>query len=47
MTKGKPWTVDDEATLKAMVETNASIDAIAVKLNKKPDAIYVNVFAWD
>ena len=41
MTKGKPWTADQEATLKALVEANTSIYAIAAKLNKKPDAIYV------
>ena len=41
MTRGKPWTVDEEAALRALVEANTSIDAIAVKLNKKPDAIYV------
>jgi maleate cis-trans isomerase len=41
VTKGKPWTADQEATLKALVEANTSIDAIAAKLNKKPDTIYV------
>jgi len=41
MTKGKPWTVDEEAALKELVEANTPIDVIGVKLNKKPDAIYV------
>jgi sulfur carrier protein ThiS len=36
VTRGKPWTVDEESTLRALVEANTSIDAIAVKLNKKP-----------
>jgi hypothetical protein len=41
MTKGKPWTLDEEATLKVLVEANTPLDIIAVKLNKKPDTIYV------
>ena len=40
-TKGKPWTVDEETTLKALVEANTPIEKIAAKLNKKPAAIYV------
>ena len=41
VTKGKPWTADQEATLKALVEANTPLDIIAFKLNKKPDTIYV------
>ena len=41
MTRGKPWTVDEETTLKALVEANTPLDAIAIKLKKKPDGIYV------
>ncbi len=41
MTKGKPWTVEEEATLKALVETNTPLEIMAAKLNKKPEAVYV------
>lgn len=39
MTKGKPWTIDEEATLRALVEANTPIDAICVELGKKTDAV--------
>lgn len=41
MTKGKPWTIEEEATLKALIEANTPLDAICVKLGKKPNAIYI------
>ena len=41
MTKGKPWTVDEEATLKALADANTPIDIMAAKLKRKPDAVYV------
>jgi hypothetical protein len=41
MTKGKPWTVDEEASLKALADANTPIDIMAAKLNRKPDAVYV------
>jgi hypothetical protein len=41
MTKGVPWTVDEEATLKELVEANTPLDQIGAKLGKKPDAVYV------
>ena len=41
MTKGKPWTVDEEASLKVLVDANTPIDIMAAKLKRKPDAVYV------
>ena len=41
MTKGKPWSVDEEASLKALADVNTPIDIMAAKLNRKPDAVYV------
>ena len=41
MTKGKPWTVDEEAALKALADANTPIDIMAAKLKRKPDAVYV------
>jgi hypothetical protein len=41
MPKDKPWTVDEEATLRELVEANTPIDAICVELGKKTDAVYV------
>ena len=41
MTKGKPWSVDEEAALKALADANTPIDIMAAKLNRKPDAVYV------
>jgi hypothetical protein len=41
MTKGKPWTVDEETALKDMIEANTPLEVMATKLNKKPDTIYV------
>lgn len=41
MTKGKPWSVDEEASLKALVDANTPIDIMAAKLNRNPDAVYV------
>lgn len=41
MPKGKPWTAEEEATLKALADANTPIDIMAAKLNRKPDAVYV------
>jgi len=36
MTKGKPWTIDQETELRKLVEANTPIDLIATKLGKNP-----------
>jgi hypothetical protein len=41
MTKGKHWTAQEEAELKTLVESNASVEAIAAKFGKKPGAIFI------
>jgi hypothetical protein len=41
MTKGKPWTAQEEAELKTLAESNAKIDEIAAKLQKSPGAVYL------
>ena len=41
MTKGKPWSLDEESTLKALADANKRIDIMAAKLKRKPDAVYV------
>ena len=41
MTKGKPWTVQEEKTLKQLVEAKAPLGVMAEKLGRKPDAILV------
>jgi len=41
LTKGKPWSLDEETTLKTLAEANTPIDIMAAKLNRKPDAVYV------
>ena len=41
MTKGKPWTIEEETQLKALVEAKAPIDVIAEKLGRKPAAILI------
>ena len=41
MTKGKPWSLEEGATLKALAEANTPIDIMAAKLKRKPDAVYV------
>ena len=41
MTKGKRWTVQEEAELKKLVEANTHVDAIAAKFGKKPGAIFI------
>jgi hypothetical protein len=41
MTKGIPWSVDEEASLKGLADANTPIDIMAAKLNRKPDAVYV------
>jgi hypothetical protein len=41
LTKGIPWSVDEEASLKGLADANTPIDIMAAKLNRKPDAVYV------
>lgn len=41
MTKGLPWTVEEEATLKALVEAKTPLDVMAVKLGRQPAAVLV------
>jgi hypothetical protein len=41
MTKGKPWTIEEETTLKALVEANTPLEIMAAKLLKRPEAVYV------
>ncbi len=39
MTKGKPWTVEEERRLSNLVEARASLDSMAKELNRSPDAV--------
>ena len=41
MTKGLPWTVEEEASLKALFDAKTPIDVIAAKLGRQPSAICV------
>jgi hypothetical protein len=41
MTKGRHWTVQEEAELKTLVEANTHVDAIAARFGKNPGAIIV------
>jgi hypothetical protein len=41
MTKGKPWTVQEETELKALVEAKAPLDVMAEKLGRKPGALLI------
>jgi hypothetical protein len=41
MTKGKPWTIEEETQLKALVEAKTPIGIITEKLGRKPGAILV------
>src|SRR4030065_978820 len=41
MTRGLPWTVEEEELLKTMVDAKTSIDVIAAKLGRQPGAIIV------
>jgi len=41
MTKGLPWTVEEEALLKALVDAKTPIDVIAAKLGRQSGAILV------
>ncbi len=36
---GKVWTAQEEVELKALVDANSNVDAIAAKLNKTPKAV--------
>ena len=39
MTKGKPWTVDEELRLKELFDAGASVSKIAVELSKTENAV--------
>ncbi len=39
MSERRKWTVQEEAELKALIESNANVDAISVKLKKSPKAV--------
>jgi hypothetical protein len=41
MTKGKPWTVEEETQLKALVEAKTPLGIITEKLRRKPGAILI------
>jgi len=41
LTKGLPWTAEEEAQLKKLVEANTPLDVIAQTLRKTPTAILV------
>lgn len=41
MTRGKKWTIQEETELKTLIETDATIEDIAAKLGKTPQAIIV------
>jgi len=41
MPKGKPWTKEQEAMLKQMVEQGAAMETVAAKLGKSKQAIYL------
>ena len=41
MTKGKRWTVQEEAELKTLVEANTHVEAIAARFGKKSGAIFI------
>lgn len=41
LTKGLPWTVEEEAKLKALVEANTPLDVIALQLGRQPGAVFV------
>jgi hypothetical protein len=41
MTKGKRWTVEEEAELKSLVEANTHVEAIAARFGKKPGAMFI------
>src|SRR3989304_689746 len=41
MTKGKRWTVQEEAELKTLVEASTRVEDIAARFGKKPGAIFI------
>lgn len=41
VTKGKPWTINEETELKALVEAKTPIGIVSEKLGRKPAAILV------
>ncbi len=40
MTKGSPWTVEEETELKALVEAKTPLDVIAAKLGRQSGAVF-------
>jgi Tfp pilus assembly protein PilO len=41
MTRGIPWTTQQETELKTLIEKQTPLDTIAIKLGKKPGAIII------
>lgn len=41
MTKGKPWTIEEETQLKTLIDAKTPIEITAAKLGRKPNAIIV------
>ncbi len=41
MTKGKPWSVEEETELKRLVEARTPVGVMAEKLGRKPDALLI------
>ncbi len=39
MTKGKPWTIEEETQLKALVEAKTPLGIVTEKFKRKPGAI--------
>lgn len=41
MTKGLPWTIEEETTLTALINANSPLEVIASKLGRQPGAILI------
>jgi hypothetical protein len=41
MPKGKPWTAEEETKLRELVNSGLSLESIAAKLDKTPNAVYL------
>ena len=41
MVKGVPWTVEEEASLKALVDAKTPLDVMAAKLGRQTSAVFV------
>jgi hypothetical protein len=39
--RGKPWSVEEEKQLKALVDAKTSIEVVAAKLGRRPDAVMI------